>query len=90
MTVRRKADAKYFAKAMNLVILWITAVLRERLSPDGPLRVISDASAWLGNNQTGEVAPYGSFPGSKTDASWLPDEATARGWQVARGSGAAK
>lgn len=74
-------------KANDIVIPWITAVLRQRLSPDGgPLRVVADASASLGNNETGDVASFSTFLGSKADASWLPDEATARGWQAMRGA----
>ena len=73
---------EYLKKANDLVIPWITAVLRQRLSPDGAaLRAVTDASAWLGNNQSGEVAPYAKFSGSKSDASWLPDEPSARGWR---------
>jgi hypothetical protein len=73
------------------MIPWITAVLRLRLSPDGKtLRAVADGSAWLGNNRTGEIVPYGTFTESKAEASWLPDEATARGWQVVLGLGAAK
>jgi hypothetical protein len=84
-------DPKDLKKANDLVIPWITAVLRQRLSSEGvALRDISDASTWMGNNQPGEVAAYSTFPGSKADASWLPDEASARGWQRITGLRAAK
>lgn len=74
-------------KANALVIPWIASVLRQRLSPaGGPLRVVTDGSAWLGNNMTGEAAPHGAFPGSKLDASWLPDEPSARGWRAVLGA----
>ena len=73
---------KSLTTAKDLMIPWMTAVLRQRLSPDGKaLRAVTDGSAWV-NNQTGEAAPYGTFPGSKLDASWLPDEPSARGWRV--------
>jgi pimeloyl-ACP methyl ester carboxylesterase len=78
-------------QANDLIVPWIRAVVGQRLSQDGRvLRVVTDAAAWMGNNRTGEVAVYSNFSSSKTDASWLPDEATARGWQVVLGQGAAK
>jgi hypothetical protein len=76
-----------FIKATELMVPWISAVLRQRLpTDDGALRAVTDGSAWLGNNQTGEIAPVGSFAGSKTDASWLPDEQTARAWRTVIGA----
>jgi hypothetical protein len=81
-------DPKDLMKANDLMIPWIEAVLRQRLSPDGTaLRTITDGSAWLGNNRTGQFAPYATFPGPKTEASWLPDEASARAWQTVTGPG---
>ena len=74
------------SKANALVIPWITAVLRHRTSPDGgPLRALAERDGWVGNNQTGEAALYGAFRGSKPEASWLPDEASAQGWKVVLG-----
>jgi hypothetical protein len=68
--------------AKDLLIPWITVIVRQRISPDGgPLRILSDASAWLGSNQSGDVTSWTAFRGSKTTASWLPDETTARAWQ---------
>jgi hypothetical protein len=70
-------------KAADLMVTWIRAVVRQRLSPDGgSLRTPADNLAWLGNNQTGEVAPYKAFSGSKTEANWLPDQAAAHAWQA--------
>jgi dienelactone hydrolase len=81
-------DEKDVEKATDFMIPWITEVVRQRLSPDGKsLRAVTDGSAWLGNSQTGEAASAASFAGSKTDASWLPDEVSARGWQAVRGTG---
>lgn len=80
-------DPKDLKKANDLVIPWISAVLRQRLSTDGTtLRAVTDASAWMGNNQTGEAAPYGAFRESRPEASWLPDEASARGWRIVLGA----
>ena len=73
--------------ANTLVIPWISAVLRARLSPDGrALRAIREAPAWLGNIRTGEIAPHALFPGLKQEANWLPDEESARGWRVVVGA----
>jgi len=82
---------EFLKKANDLAIPWITAVLGQRLSADGgALRAVTDGSAWLGNNQTRAVARYATFAGSKSDASWLPDEATAHGWRSVLGAAAAK
>jgi hypothetical protein len=73
-------------KANDLMIPWITAVVRERVSPDnGTLRVVTETSAWMGNNRTADVALYSSFSASKFEASWLPDESSARGWRIVLG-----
>lgn len=73
-------------KAVDLMVAWIAAVVRQRLPSAGTaLRAVEDASGWVGNNKTGEVSLYGAFPGLKTEASWLPDEATARAWRTVVG-----
>jgi pimeloyl-ACP methyl ester carboxylesterase len=70
-----------------LMIPWIAAVLRQRLEPGSTqLRPVTDDSGWLGNNHSAEVAPYAIFGSPKGDASWLPDEVTARGWQTVLGA----
>ena len=74
-------------KGYALMVPWIEAVIRQRLPKDGTtLRAATDSSGWLGRQQNGEIAPYGTFAGSKTEASWLPDEASARGWQAVVGA----
>jgi hypothetical protein len=80
-------DVKDLPKANDLLVPWITAVLRQRLSSDGStLRAVTEGSAWLGNNRTGELALYGTFAGSKAEASWFPDEPSARAWQIVTGA----
>jgi hypothetical protein len=70
-------------KATALAIPWITAVVRERLPrAGGRLRAVPPETGWLGNPSTGEVFPYGSYAGDKSEASWLPDEPSARAWQA--------
>jgi pimeloyl-ACP methyl ester carboxylesterase len=70
-------------KANDLAIPWITAVVRQRVTPGGTgLRPVSDSTAWIGDHKTLEIASHGSSPGSRTDASWLPDETSARAWRA--------
>jgi len=72
-------------KADQLLIPWITAVIRQRLSPKGDrLQAVPEGSAWIGNNRTGEVAPFGSFLESRLQGSWLPDEPSAHAWHAVR------
>lgn len=72
-------------QANYLIFSWVKAVLRQRLQGGSTLRRVMDASSWMGNIATGEVAPYSTFTGPKRQASWLPDEATARVWQTVLG-----
>ena len=77
------ASEESFVSSHALVIPWIAAVVRQRLAPGSTrLRPITADSEWFGNNHTAEVAPHATFPGSKEEASWLPDEVTARGWRT--------
>lgn len=69
--------------AHEFLIPWMAAVVRQRVAPGTPrLRPVADDSGWLGNNQTAEIAPHATLPGPKVEASWLPDEVTARGWRA--------
>ena len=80
-------DEQTLVSSQELIIPWVAAVLRQRLQLGSMrLRPITEDSGWLGNKT--EVAPYATFPGPKREASWLPDEVTARGWRTV--SGAAK
>jgi len=67
---------------------WIAAVIQQRVAADGKtLRPVTNKPAWLGDHQTGAVARIEQLSGSTREASWLPDEASARGWQALRASG---
>ena len=74
-------DLDALNKAYDLLIPWLNAVVRTRLSENGTLRSVREESGWLGDNRTGDIAPYTGFNGSKNDASWFPDEASAREWR---------
>jgi len=70
-------------KAGPLMTSWIEAIFHQRLNADGKtLITVNDASGWLGNSETRQITPAGSFSGSKTQASWLPDETSAQGWRT--------
>jgi len=63
------------------------AVVDQRMSPNGgSTRSVDATRGWLGNNQTGEVAPFATYPANKSDASWLSDEASARQWRAQIGA----
>lgn len=68
-------------RATGLMVSWITAVLRQRLSSDATLRSVDESGTWLGDSRTGQVSPSGSFAGATLEASWLPDEQTADVWR---------
>jgi hypothetical protein len=77
------SEDTFFRSGKELIIPWIEAVLRQRVAPDSTkLRPIANDTEWLGDNETGEVAPRIAFSGSRTGASWLPDELTAHGWRT--------
>ena len=76
------SDPLVYQTSDELVVPWIAGVLRLRLPPEGTkLRPVTNAEGWLGNNATGQIGQVGSFDGSKTAISWIPDQASARGWQ---------
>lgn len=73
------------ANATALAIPWITAIVRARLPQAGVrLRAVRQETGWLADPDTGQVAPYGKYGGNKSEASWLPDEPSARAWQAVR------
>lgn len=46
------------------------------------LKKLNLQTGWLGNPTTYDIAPYAGYKGSKSQAIWLPDEATAQAWQA--------
>ncbi|MCX6970826.1 MAG: hypothetical protein NTV93_11865 [Verrucomicrobia bacterium] len=46
------------------------------------LKKLNLQAGWLGNPTTYDIAPYAGYKGSKSQAIWLPDEATAQAWQA--------
>lgn len=79
--------AEHLEKASALTIPWMTAILRQRLMAGSTLRAIPRESAWLGNNRTTEIGTLStSSHWPKAEASWLPDESSARGWRIVTGT----
>lgn len=63
---------------------WIAGVVRQRVAQDGRTLVeVADDAGWCGDVETASVAEGSSMQcASKKDTtSWLPDEASARGWR---------
>jgi hypothetical protein len=73
-------------RANELAIPWVRAVLALRLdTSDTGLRRVDGASGWFASSSTREVAPSAAFDGARSEASWLPDELSAKGWRLVSG-----
>src|SRR5262249_13382840 len=67
----------------ELILPWIAAIIRLRLATGSArLQPIGRDGGWFGDGRTGDFAPGATFAGQKAEASWLPDEAAARGWRA--------
>lgn len=64
---------------------WMYTTLNARVDPDeGGVAAYSETLGWLGDHVTGEIAPWSSYSGDRSSASWLPSNAVALDWQVFR------
>lgn len=71
--------------SQELVLAFLRAVVAQRLDASAPRprpKSLLSKNGWLGDLATYDVAPAGDFKGDKKNATWLPDEATARAWQA--------
>lgn len=72
----------------NLQFNWMDTVLESRLpenaAPGAPvvLRPIAEASGWLGDRETGAVAPFDDYDKDRAQASWLPSAQAAADWSA--------
>lgn len=73
--------------ANDFVIPWTESIIRLRLPENAKsasgsvkLRPIDPSKGWLGDIKTGQVSSYTSFTGSKSAASWFPNEEVAQAW----------
>jgi hypothetical protein len=66
---------------------WIATALALRLpaATGDPLVALDEASGWLGNQTTLEIAPWADYPGSRSTASWLLSESAATSWRSVGG-----
>lgn len=83
-----EADWKAWA-AHDVVIPWTEAIIRLRMPKDadpakGPVALLTleTSHGWLGDIPTGWVAAQSRFTGSKSKASWFPNEETAEAWSL--------
>lgn len=65
-----------------LAIPWLDACLAARLpqAAGDPLKPVPSEHTWLAPILAGEAAPAAKYPGDPREATWLPNEATARAW----------
>jgi hypothetical protein len=84
--VRERAEhgeVRDLEPAAPLMTAWTVAVVRQRLGTNGStLRDVTLVPGWLGDNRTGTIVSSDTFDGDRVQASWLPDEATARAWKA--------
>ena len=73
---------EHLAHANRVAIPWVSAVFQLRMQGDVTLSPIAEHAGWLANLQSGAINSCASFSGVRQEASWLPDEATALGWQA--------
>jgi hypothetical protein len=68
----------------GVMVEWIRMVLTLRLGPalGDPLVALDQASGWLGNQATLEIAPWASYPDDPGTASWLLSELAATSWKA--------
>lgn len=67
--------------ANEVVIPWTEAMIQLRL-PEGAaeLRDVRIEQGWLGDVESGQIAPYDAFGGSRSQACWFPNEQVAAAW----------
>jgi pimeloyl-ACP methyl ester carboxylesterase len=65
------------------VITWMGEVIDRRLPATAgqPLVTLDEASGWLGNQTTLEIAPWADYQGSRTMASWFLSQSHANAWK---------
>jgi hypothetical protein len=69
-----------FETANALMLPWMVAVIRQRVSNTG-LRPVLGRS-WAADNATGVVEATDSFRGNDVGRSWLPDDTSAAAWKT--------
>ncbi len=74
-------------KSRPLMLAFLRSVIGQRLPPLSASQSsstpthLSSSDGWLGNPLTYEIASNANYQGSRSEAIWLPDQATAQAWQ---------
>ncbi len=79
-------------KSQPLMLAFLRSVLNQRLGPvisnqnsfassSSPKR-LSNSEGWLGDTSTYDIGAQSNFHGTRSTATWLPDETTAKEWQA--------
>lgn len=75
------SDEDTLTASNSLMLPWIAAIVDTRADDgNGKLRPVDLSTGWRIDQETGQMRRYGSQT-PLTPSSWLPDEASARGWQ---------
>ena len=72
------------ARGNSAALNWIRWTLDLRLpaTAGDPLVTLDEASGWLGNQGTLEIAPWAEYPEGRQTASWLLSELAAASWKA--------
>ena len=67
----------------KVLLPWLGAVIETRLPARADARFadVAEASGWLGDLRTKDIAAFASFKGDKARACWFPNEAAALAWK---------
>jgi dienelactone hydrolase len=70
-------------RTLDLALPFFDAVIPLRMDPKKPtrLRSVNDTAVWLGNPSSNEVAAMANYSQPRSEAVWLPNEATALKWK---------
>ncbi len=67
----------------ELIKAYISALIDQRVATgQSTLKSVSKTEGWLADPESREIGSYSRFTGRKSDASWLPDEASAEAWKA--------
>lgn len=82
---RNQVHTGLSSRALAYYMTWLGAVHAGRLpagNAGGALLAMPEASGWLGDRTTFAVAPFATYPGTRTTATWLPTQGVAEAWQA--------
>lgn len=80
------SDEQTLTASHSLMLPWIVAIVDKRTGSDSAsLRDVDLSTGWRVDQGTGQMRRYGGSQGVQPLSSWLPDEETAKGWQMVSG-----